>query len=51
MAGDKYELQLRLRFDDKMDRELTSELKQGGWVGGLGHFHLTIELYISIQLL
>lgn len=29
MEGEKHELQLRLTFEDKMDRELTSELKEG----------------------
>lgn len=29
LEGEKHELQLRLTFEDKMDRELTSELKEG----------------------
>ena len=29
MEGDKQVLFLRLQFDDKMERELKSELKQG----------------------
>ena len=29
MEGDKQTLFLRLQFDDKMERELRSELKQG----------------------
>lgn len=32
MDGEKHELQLRLTFEDKMDRELTSELKEGKWL-------------------
>lgn len=32
LEGEKRELQLRLTFEDKMDRQLTSELKEGGWV-------------------
>ena len=31
MAGEKKELFLRLNFADKMQRELTSELKDGGF--------------------
>lgn len=33
LEGEKHELQLRLTFEDKMDRELTSEIKEGvyGW--------------------
>lgn len=29
IEGEKHELQLRLTFEDKMDRDLTSELKEG----------------------